>query len=485
MPIFSLPGPYGCGTLGEEARAFVDRLSEGGFGWWQTLPLCLPGAGNSPYMSYAASSLNYAFVDPDTLYEEGLLRREELIGARQSQPYLCEHARLGEERYALLCRAASRVHDRNPVYEFLHRHPSVAEFCRFMALREQNRNLPFRAWQETLPEEERVYRWGFTQYEFLRQWDALHAYAATHGVHIMGDMPIYVSYESADVREHPHLFLLRKDGTPAAVAGVPPDCFSEDGQLWGNPLYDWAAMAEEGYAWWTDRMAFAGRMFDGVRIDHFRAFSSYYRIPAHAKTAREGEWVPGPGLALTDRLAKAVPHCQIVAEDLGGNTEEVRRLLQESGFPGMRVFQFAFEEDGDNPHLPHNYAYNCVAYTGTHDNNTLLGYLTEIAPDRRTRLFQYCGYTGEDLRAGIRFVIRALLSSHAGLCIFPVQDLLGYGADTRINRPGTAEGNWQVRLTAEQLSSVDWKGYARENALYFRTPAGSAADTAREPVTGA
>lgn len=468
LPIFSLPGDYSCGSLGKEARDFIDLVADCGFSWWQILPLCLPGEGNSPYKSYAAGSLYYAFIDLPTLHEEGLLTAEELHAARGGTPYLCEYERLGQERFALLARAAARVTDRAPIYDLLEREPNTAAFCRFMALREKNGGLPFPQWKESEPDPEVYYAWGFTQYIFLRQWDALHAYARSRGVRILGDMPIYVDYDSADVREHPDLFALRKDLSPAAVAGVPPDCFSADGQLWGNPLYHWTAMKKDGYAWWCERIAAAARLFDGVRIDHFRAFASYYRIPADAPNAREGKWIKGPGRSLTDALRRAAPDCMIVAEDLGGNTPDVRALLAATGFPGMRVFQFAFSEGRDNEHFPHNYEENCVAYSGTHDNNTLLGYLFSLDTDTRRRFFDYCGYAGDNIDEGLPHAVRTLFASHAGLLILPVQDLLGFGEDTRINRPGVPRGNWLFRVTREQLATLDRARFRGLNERYCR-----------------
>ena len=468
LPIFSLPGEYSCGALGREARDFVDLLADCGFSWWQTLPLCLPGEGDSPYKSYASASLNYAFIDLPSLFEEGLITEAELMAARQESPYLCEYERIARERFPLLARAAARLTDRAPVEAFLEANPSSEAFCRFMALREKNGGRPFPTWTEQEPDPELVFAWGFTQYTFLRQWNTLRAYAASRGVRILGDMPIYVDYDSADVRENPHLFDLRDDLSPAAVAGVPPDCFSADGQLWGNPLYDWDAMKRENYGWWRARMAGAARLFDGVRIDHFRAFASYYRIPAEAPSARGGEWIKGPGRELTDLLTAAAPDCLIIAEDLGGNTPDVRALLEESGFPGMRVLQFAFSEGHDNFHMPHNYEKNCVAYTGTHDNDTLLGYLFALDSATRRRFFDYCGYAGEDIDAGMPAAIHTMLASHAGLCILPLQDLLGFGTDTRINRPGTPRGNWVFRTTADQLALINRDHWRALNERFCR-----------------
>ena len=468
LPAFSLPGDYSIGSFGKEAKRFVDFLHGGGFSWWQVLPFCLPGEGNSPYKSFSAFSYNYAHVDLPTLAEEGLITEEELAAARQETPYVCEYDRLARERFALLSRAAARVADRSPVYPFLAENLGTEQFCRFMALRRANGDRPWREFTTDAYDEEYYFAWAFTQYAFCRQLEDLRKYAAARGVRILGDIPIYVDYESADVYASRHLFLLRQDGTPSAVAGVPPDYFSADGQLWGNPLYDWGEMREENYAWWKERLRHTLRTLDGVRIDHFRAFASYFNIPAEAKTAREGAWQEGPGEALVDELRAVAGERLIVAEDLGGETPDIRRLLAYSGFPGMRVLQFAFLGDTASPHLPHNYAKNSVAYTGTHDNNTLLGYLFELPDDTRRRVFRYCGYAGEDMNEGFSAVLRTMYASHADLLILPVQDLLRYGEDTRINRPGTPSGNWGYRVTEEQLAQVDLSAFRALGELYGR-----------------
>ncbi|MBQ8174014.1 MAG: 4-alpha-glucanotransferase [Clostridia bacterium] len=468
LPAFSLPGDYSVGSFGREAKKFVDFLYEGGFSWWQVLPFCLPGAGNSPYKSYSAFSYNYAFVDLPTLYDEGLLTRAELEGARGRGPYVCEYDRMENERFALLSRAAARFTDRAAVYDFLQKNPATEQFCRFMALRRANDDRPWREFVTDRFDESYYYAWAFTQYAFCRQFDELHRYAAARGVRIMGDIPIYVDYESADVYESRHLFLLRQDNTPAAVAGVPPDYFCEDGQLWGNPLYDWEAMQAENYAWWRGRLRHTLSLFDGVRIDHFRAFASYFSIPAGAETAKEGSWKVGPGEELVDRLREVAGDALIVAEDLGGESSDVRKLLSYSGFPGMRVLQFAFLGDMESLHLPHHYPHNSVAYTGTHDNDTLLGYLFSMPEERRRHVFRYCGYNGEDMHSGFTAVLRTMYASHAGLLVLPVQDLLRFGEDTRINRPGTPSGNWGYRLTEEQLGSLDPAPFRTLSNLYGR-----------------
>ena len=381
---------------------------------------------------------------------------------------MCEYDRLARERFALLATAAARIADRTPIYAFLEENPGTAQFCRFMALRRANGERPWRAFTTDRYDEDYYFAWAFTQYAFCRQFDDLHRYAAARGVRILGDIPIYVDYESSDVFENRRGFLLKQDNTPSAVAGVPPDYFSEEGQLWGNPLYDFSAMQADGYAWWRERLRHTLSTFDGVRIDHFRAFASYFNIPAEATTAREGAWQTGPGEELIDRLREVAGDRLIVAEDLGGDTPDVRALLDYSGFPGMRVFQFAFLGDKESPHLPHNYSKNTVAYSGTHDNDTLLGYLFSLSEETRRRVFRYCGYDGGDMDAGFSAVLRTLYASHAELLILPAQDLLRFGGDTRINRPGTPTGNWTYRVTEEQLARVDLAHFRSLGELYSR-----------------
>ena len=468
MHVSSLWGGYSEGSLGSAAYEWVDFLAEGGFRVWQVLPFCLPDDCNSPYKSMGAFSLNPNFIDLPTLAERGLLTEAELDAAREQTPYACEFDRLHRERFALLRRAAVRLVNRRPMERFLESHPQTAAFCRFMALKEANGDREWVDWTVDRCDPETLLTWQFTQYECYRQWKALHAYARRKGISIVGDIPIYVAYDSADVWANKSLFQLDERLRPTAVAGVPPDYFCADGQLWGNPLYDWNVMKRDGYAWWRERMRFILELFDGVRIDHFRGFESYYAIPADETTAKNGKWIEGPGM---DLMRAIRPICRgkiVIAEDLGEITEEVRKLVQKSGFPGMRVLQFGFLGDEHSPHLPHNYPENCVAYTGTHDNNTLLGYVWELDSDTRARLLDYCGFHGTDWDHAYPDILKTMFRSHAGLLILPVQDLLLYGNDTRLNVPGRSEGNWSYRLKREQLDAVDLPLFRHWNRLYGR-----------------
>jgi len=469
MHVSSLWGEYSEGSFGDCAREWIDFLADCGFTYWQTLPFCLPDEANSPYKSFSAFSLNPYFIDLPLLRKVGLITKEELARAKQDTPYACEFERLSRERMTLLARAASRMKDSAPIDEFMETHPETANFCRYMALRRANGDKPWQEWTVDVPDAEELSVWRFSQYIFYTQWMSIKEYANSKGIKIIGDIPIYVALESSDVWSDPDQFLLNGDGTPSAVAGVPPDYFSEDGQLWGNPLYNWKRMKEDGYSWWKARMSFMLELFDGVRIDHFRGLESYYSIPANETTAKNGKWVKGPGMNLIRALAPMCKDRLIIAEDLGDITPAVVKLVEKSTFPGMRVLQFGFLGDDNSPHMPHNYIDNCVAYTGTHDNNTLLGFVWELDGGTRRRIFDYCGYSGDNLDESYDYLLRTMFASHAGTLIIPVQDLLLYGRDTRINKPGIADGNWSYRVTKEQFYSINRGKFRYWNYLYSRT----------------
>ena len=468
MHISSLWGEYSEGSLGKAAKEWIDFISDCGFGVWQVLPFCLPDDFSSPYKSYSAFSLNPYFIDLDRLHEMGLLTSAELEGARQCTPYSCEFERLFAERMPLLARAAERFSDSGKIRGFLDGHKQTENFCRFMALRKANGELTWNEWTVGEPDESEQRLWEFTQYIFFEQWKEIREYAHERGVKIIGDIPIYVSWDSADVWSNPTQFLLDARSLPTAVAGVPPDYFAKDGQLWGNPLYDWEAMQSDGFSWWKERISFMTELFDGVRIDHFRGIESYYSIPADAETAKDGVWCKGPGLALIDAIKSVSGDRLLIAEDLGDITDAVHELVEKSGFPGMRVLQFGFQGDSDSPHLPHNYKNNCIAYTGTHDNNTLLGYVWELDADTRKRLLSYCGFEGDDWNSCYDSVLRTMFASHAGLLILPVQDLLLYGSDTRLNVPGRSGGNWSYRITRGQLDGINRDKFRKWNSEYGR-----------------
>ena len=435
------------------------------FSLWQVLPFGITDSYHSPYMSLSSFGGNPYFLDPASLYEQGLVTREELEEQRVSDPYLCDYAFLEEKRLPFLKKAALRFKDKTAVFAFLEENPEIAGTCRFLALREKNGLRPWTEWTQTEPEQESLFAHGFLQYEFHRQWEILHRLCKDHGVEIIGDLPFYVSHDSYDVWSRPDSFWLDKDFAPVKVAGVPPDYFSPLGQKWGNPLYDWERMKQDGFSYWKARLTYQLRLFDGVRFDHFRAASDYYAIPAEAENALEGEWLPGPGEALIDAFAAVSEGKFLLAEDLGTIDEKTRELLAYAGYPGMAVFQFGFDGNPLSPHLPHNYPENLVAYSGTHDNNTLLGFWFELDEGARQAALQYLG----DPREAVEGTVRALMRSRADRVIFPLQDLLGYGADTRVNTPGVAKGNWQIRFTREQLASLDVKKYGEMNKIYARS----------------
>ena len=468
MHISSLPGEYSIGTFGKHAKAFVDFLSDCGFSYWQVLPFSMVDECNSPYKSYSAFAGNPFFIDPETLFEQRLITADELLEARQKTPYACEFDRLRTDRMNLLFKASLRVTDRKAVYDFIGQKPYIKQACEFMALKSANNDLEWHDWTVNTPDDDVLFMWYFIQYEFFREWKLITDYAHSKNIKIIGDIPIYVALDSSDVWGNKDMFLLDDEYHPTDVAGVPPDYFAEEGQLWGNPLYDWDKMKADGFSWWKARLQNMFTLFDGVRIDHFRGLESYWSVPATAKTAKEGRWVKGPGKEFIDMINSIRGENFVIAEDLGDITPEVIELVKYSGFPGMRVFQFGFIDDCDSPHQPHNYPNNCIAYTGTHDNNTLLGYVWELDEATRKGMLEYCGYFDKNWDACYDRIIATMMGSHAGTVIFPIQDLLKFGSDTRLNIPGQAEGNWSYRITTEQLKTLDSKKYKRLNYVYRR-----------------
>ena len=468
MPVSSLYGDYSCGDFGNSAFEFIDFLKNCNFTYWQVLPFCITDDHNSPYMSFSSIGGNLFFIDIYDLYEKGLITNQELSLSKQNTPYVCEYERLKKERFALLKKASSRVKDRSEIDTFILKNKSIYDCCEFMTLKEQNKGLPWNLWSTFSIDKDILFAWEFIQYEFHKQWEKVHKYANDNGIKIIGDLPFYVSYDSCDVRNNKEQFLLNKDNSPSCVAGVPPDYFSADGQLWGNPIYNWNIMKNDGYAWWKNRLSYMLDLFDGIRIDHFRAFSEYWAIPADAKTAKEGSWFKGPSEEMIDVIKKTANGKLIIAENLGQIDSKVNDLLKYSGFPGMSVFQFGFDGNRKNPHLPHNYDKNLIAYTGTHDNNTLLGFIWELDNYTRNNVLKYVGYCDDDWNKCYDSIIRVMYMSCANVLIMPIQDILGYGSDTRLNTPGKAEGNWTYRITKEQLQSIDIYKYKQLNNMYNR-----------------
>lgn len=464
----SLPGRYGCGDLGAASRRFVDWLAGAGQRWWQVLPLGGLGPGHSPYMSTSAFAGNPLLVDLEELAQRGWLEADELEPPVALPASHVDYPSTIVWRRSRLERAASRFAQhaaaaaRADFDRFCDRHAVwLEDYALFMALDEAQHGRAWQEWPEGLASRSapalaaaraqhapQLDHWRFVQWCFDRQWHALRAYAHSRGVQLFGDAPIFVASQGADVWAHQHLFDLDAAGRPAAVAGVPPDYFSPTGQRWGNPLYRWEAHAEEGYAWWVARTRHALESFDLLRIDHFRGFAAHWRIPAREATAVHGEWVPGPGAALFEAMERALGTLPIVAEDLGVITPDVDALRRRFRFPGMKVLQFAWGGDIDNPHLPHNHAQDTVVYTGTHDNDTTVGWWSGADAEQRRHLCEYLATDGGEIHWDM---VRAACASVADTAIIPLQDLLGLDGRHRMNTPGRAEGCWEWRFGWSQL----------------------------------
>ncbi|OFK22287.1 4-alpha-glucanotransferase [Olsenella sp. HMSC062G07] len=484
LPLSSLPSPYGIGSCGREAREFVDFLARAGQSWWQLLPVGPTSFGDSPYQSPSSFAGNPYFIDLDELVVRGVLKRREVEAVRWgADASSVDYAALYERRLPLLRTAfeRSRGEDVREVDAFARANASwLADYALFMALKRHfgmvswtqwpNEALRLRdegeldRWRERLEDDVAFHCW--LQWLFLAQWQALRAYAQVRGVGIIGDVPVYVALDSADVWASPEVFQLDKDKRPVAVAGVPPDYFNAEGQLWGNPLYDYKAMAQDGFAWWVRRMGGAARLFDVVRIDHFRGFESYWRVPAGAATARGGTWEKGPGMALVGRLIQAYPEVSFIAEDLGYPSRQVEQLLADSGLPGMKLLEMAFDARDESDYLPHRYERNSVCYVGTHDNAPIMGWRDEADPADVQKAVDYLGIgPNEGFNWG---VIRGGMGSVADLFVAQMQDLLGLGSETRTNTPGTLGVNWRWRLRADQLTDELADRLATMTRMYGR-----------------
>ncbi len=461
MHVTSLPGPYGIGTMGAEARRFLDFLEKAGQSYWQVLPLSPTGCGNSPYQAFSAFAGNHYLIDLDTLEEEGLLRKEELKGIHWGQDEgRVDFGALYENRGKVLYQAYERFigMPNRAFQEFVKTNAWLPDYGLFMALKEEFSGTEWLSWPEGLrlrdPAEMQKYREKlkyrivfqyFLQFKFFEQWGKLRAYAKDRGIGIIGDVPIYVPLDSADVWANPGFFQLDEERRPTMVAGVPPDAFTADGQLWGNPLYDWNRMKESGYAWWMRRLESASRMYDRIRLDHFRGFESYWAVPAGDSTAKNGRWMPGPGEDFLNAIHKNLPHLALIAEDLGYLTAEVRKLQQDSGYPGMKVLEFAFDSREPSEYLPHTYTRNTVCYTGTHDNQTVQQWFDEASPEAVEYAREYLALND---REGYAWgMIRSGMASVSDLFVAQMQDYLGLGAHSRMNFPGSLSGdNWTWRV---------------------------------------
>ena len=464
----SLPGPFGSGDLGQAAYHFIDWLALAGQKIWQVLPLGGIGEGNSPYMSSSAFAGNPLLIDLEQLRDEGLLDADDLLPDPRFSPLRVDFDAVVPWRMQRLVRAAQAffktagIEQRQVYRRFCEQQAAwLPEYALFMSLAQAHAGRPWNQWGRALASREAdalerardqyakdIDFWTFCQWCFFRQWQRLHAYAQAKGVRILGDAPIFVAYQSADVWARQHLFELDALGQPTVVAGVPPDYFSATGQRWGNPLYRWFAHRAEGYAWWTLRIARSFDLVDLLRIDHFRGLAAYWEIPASEPTAMVGRWAPGPGAELFEAVDKTLGPLPIIAEDLGLITPDVDALRRRLDLPGMRVLQFAFGSDDRNPYLPHNHEANAVVYIGTHDNNTALGWWAELGESERAHVRNYLGCNGEDMHWTL---LRAACASVADTAIYPMQDLLGLDAEHRMNQPGQAQGNWAWRFALEQV----------------------------------
>ena len=483
MHITSLPGPYGIGTMGKNAYGFVEFLACAGQSYWQILPLTPTGYGDSPYQSFSACAGNHYLIDLDTLVEEGLLKKEEITSVSWgTQPDRVDFGTMYDQRAKVLKLACGRFVPDAAFEAFVQENKSwLADYAIFMALKAQMGGKPWLDWPEELKchqakaleakeaeLKDEIFLQYFLQYQFDRQWKSLRAYANEKGIRIIGDVTIYVPLDSADVWAAPDLFQLDASRRPEVVAGCPPDAFTEDGQLWGNPIYDWQKMADTGYSWWIKRLSAAAKMYDVVRFDHFRGFESYWAVPAGDKTARNGSWVKGPGLPFIRAIQKALPDLDFIAEDLGYMTKEVRQLQLDSGYPGMKVLEFAFDSREDSDYLPHLYPQDSVCYTGTHDNVTLKQWFDEASPEDVAYAKSYLGLHEEE--GYIWGMIRGAMGSVSRICIVQMQDYLELGKPGRMNFPGTLSmDNWTWRAEAGFDSEALAERIGKLTKLYGRT----------------
>ena len=485
MGVSSLPSPYGIGSLGKSAREFIDFLSDAGQSWWQVLPAGQTGYGDSPYQSVSTYAGNPYFVDLDTLVEEGLLEENDLKGIDfGGDEERVDYGKLYENRYTVLRKAFERGRhlDREAQGRFMAMHQDwLPDYALFMALKKHFNMAPWSEWPDEgirlrRPEAIARYReelsedvafYSYIQYLFDRQWQVMRTYAREKGIGIIGDLPIYVPLDSADVWASPGSFLLDEKNVPLEVAGVPPDYFAEEGQLWGNPLYNWEAMKANGYGWWIRRIGGAAALYDIIRIDHFRGLESFWAVPYGEPTAKNGHWAKGPGMDLLGFLIGWYPQVSFIAEDLGFLTPEVKDLLRESGLPGMKVLEFAFNSREPSDYLPHVYDRHCVCYAGTHDNTPLKAWKEEVDPDDLAYAIKYLGLNEEE---GFNWgIIRGGMSSVAELFVTQMQDYLELGKDARMNTPGAPGGNWQWRMKKGAASKELAERIAAMTKMYGRS----------------
>ena len=483
LPISSLPSPYGIGTLGKEAYKFVDYLVEAGQKYWQVLPVGPTSYGDSPYQSFSAFAGNPYFIDLDYLVEEGLITKSQIrkFPWGDNAEYV-DYATVYNSRFEILRMAFENSNYANEdAYRQFEQENSywLDDYSLYMAVKFHFDNNEWATWDYDIkarqPEAIDRYRnelsgdiafWKFCQYKFFEQWNNLRKYANEQGVEMIGDIPIYVAMDSVDVWAHKELFELDEDFKQVNVAGVPPDAFSEDGQLWGNPLYNWPEMERQGFEWWKQRMASNSKLYDYIRIDHFIGVVNYYSIKADCNNAKEGVWREGPGKKLTDAIDSAIGDAKIIAEDLGVVSPAVRELLAKTGYPGMNIIEFAFDGSPDNSHLPHNYKPNSLVYGGTHDNETVAGFFNAKKASELKYAYEYLGVDNKnDIPAA---VLRAAYASVSAIAIFQIQDILEIGNESRMNTPSTVGDNWKWRLTKGALTKKKAKELKRLAEFYAR-----------------
>lgn len=471
MPISSLPSPYGIGTLGKEAYRFADWLSNAGQKYWQVLPVSPTSFGDSPYQSFSAFAGNPYFIDLDILADEGLISSSDMTGIKwEDEPDKINYSYLFENRARILKKAyAASNHKNTEEYRrFCNENEFwLSDYSFFMALKEHFDNRSWTEWDEDIRfrrhEACEKYRqllaseidfWKFCQFKFFEQWQKIKKYVNEKGIHIIGDIPLYVSLDSADVWANERLFELDEKKCPTCVAGVPPDCFSEEGQLWGNPIYNWRQMEAENFYWWRKRMSSCSSLYDVIRIDHFIGIVRYYAIPAESVNAKVGEWRTGPGEKLTRVIEETVGNASIIAEDLGVIIPPVRELIEKMGWPGMKIYEFAFDGQAYNEYLPHNYKNSCcVLYAGTHDNDTIMGFMDSVQDYQRDQILEYLD--ADKVSDIPKKMIRSGYASIAVTVIIQMQDILELDTSARINTPATLGGNWCWRMKKEQLKDED------------------------------
>lgn len=485
MPISSLPSRFGIGGFSKEAYEFVDFLAASGQSLWQILPLGPTGYGDSPYQSFSTFAGNPYYISLDFLIDEGLLTSEECSSVDfGDNAHKVDYEKIYYTRFALLKKAFERANvDENEEYkEFVENNKEwLKDYAMYMAIKDSLGGISWIEWDEDIrlrkPHAMAEYEnklaseiafYCYQQYLFATQWMALKKYANKKGISIVGDIPIYVAFDSADTWANPELFQLDEENVPVAVAGCPPDAFSATGQLWGNPLYRWDYHEATGFAWWIRRLAHCFKLYDIVRIDHFRGFDEYWAIPYGDETAEFGEWKQGPGYKLFDAMKKALGNCAVIAEDLGFLTPSVLKLVKKTGYPGMKILQFAFDSREESDYLPHNYSNNCVVYTGTHDNDTVNGWIPSMS--RKDLAFAKKYLNVKRTSDICESLIRTALGCVADTAVIPMQDYLGLGSEARINTPSTLGGNWEWRMDRDACTEELSKHMLELAQIYGRTP---------------